>query len=123
MIGIELVRSPKRVRREPVTLSAVGAAVVIGGIAGTAAGGLSSFVMSNSQQSKINQKIVNHVKRIEELSKSDQNQWSGQHNINVEFLKDRDDFVHQIEEALCPASSTYTQNERVRTQQSYNSIS
>ena len=58
---------PKRVRREPLTLSAVGAAVVIRGIAGTAAGGLTSFVMSNSQQSKINQEIVNLGKRIGEL--------------------------------------------------------
>ena len=48
----------KRVRREPLTLSAFGAAVVIGGIAGTAAGGLTSFVMSNSQKSKINQELV-----------------------------------------------------------------
>ena len=31
----------------------------------------------------------------------------------MEFLKDRDDFVHRIEEALCSASSTHTQNERV----------
>ena len=104
---------PKRVRHEPLTLSAVGAAVVIGGIVGTAAGGLISFVMSNSQQSKINQEIVNLGKRIRELSKSDQYQWSGQHNINMEFLKDCDDFVHRIEETLCSASSTHTQNERV----------
>ena len=103
----------KRVRREPLTLSAVGAAVVIGGIAGTAAGGLTSIVISNSQQSKINQEIVNLGKRIGELSKSDQNHWSGQHNINMEFLKESDDFVHRIEEALCSASSTHTQNERV----------
>ena len=108
-----IVGPPKRVRREPLTLSAVGAEVMIGGITGTAAGGLSSFVMSNSQQSKINKEIVNLGKRIGELSKSDQNQWSGQHNMNVEFLKDRDDFVHRIEEALCSASSTHTQNERV----------
>ena len=104
---------PKRVRREPLTLSAVGAAVVIGGIAGTAAEGLTSFVMSNSKQSKINQEIVNLGKRIGELSKSDQNQWSGQHNINMEFLKDQYDLVHRIEEALCSASSTHTKNERV----------
>ena len=104
---------PKRVRREPLTLSAVGTAVVIGGLAGTAAGGLTSFVMSNSQQSKINQEIVNLGKRIGELSKSDQNQWSSQHSINMEFLTDRDDYVHQIEEALCSDSSTHTQNERV----------
>ena len=64
---------PKRVRREPLTLSAVGATVVIGGIAGTAAGGLTSFLMSNLQQSKINQEIVHLGKRIGKLSKSDQN--------------------------------------------------
>ena len=69
--------------------------------------------MSNSQQSKINQGIVNLGKRIGDLSKLDQNQWRGQHNINIEFLKDRDDFVHRIEEALCSASSTHTQNKRV----------
>ena len=85
---------PKRVRWEPLTLSAVGAAIVIGGIAGTAAGRLTSFVMSNSQQSKNNQEIVYLCKQIVELSKSNQNQWSGQHIINMEFLKDRDDFVH-----------------------------
>ena len=47
---------------------------MIGGIAGTGPGGHTSFVISNSQQSKINQEIVNLGKRIGELSKSDQNQ-------------------------------------------------
>ena len=77
------------------------------------AGGLSSFVISNSQQSQINQEIVNLGKRIGELSKLYKNQWSGQHNINMEFLNDREDFVHRIEEVLCSASSNHTQNERV----------
>ena len=104
---------PNRVRREPLTLSAVGAAVVIGGIAGTAAGGLTSFVMSNFKQSKINKEIGNLGKRIAELSKWDQNQRSPKHKINMGFLKDRDDFVHRIEEALCSARSTHTQNKRV----------
>ena len=67
---------PKRVCRKPLTLYAFGAAVVIGVIAGSTAGGLTSFVMSNSQQSKINQEILNFGKRIGEFSKSDQNQWS-----------------------------------------------
>ena len=31
----------------------------------------------------------------------------------MEFLKDRDDYVHRIEEALCSASSTHIQNDRV----------
>ena len=31
----------------------------------------------------------------------------------MEYLKDRDDFVHRIEEALFSARSTHTQNERV----------
>ena len=31
----------------------------------------------------------------------------------MKLLKDRDDFVHRIEEALYSASSTHTQNERV----------
>ena len=36
----------------------------------------------------------------------------------MEFLKDRDKFVHRIEEALCSASETHTQNERALEQSS-----
>ena len=50
------------------------------------------------------------------MSKSDQKQWNGQHNINLEILMDRENFVHRIEEALCSASKTHTQNERLLEQ-------
>ena len=38
----------------------------------------------------------------------------------MEFLKDRDDLVHRIEEALCSASSTHTQNKRVLERDNFN---
>ena len=41
-----------------------------------------------------------------------QTQWSGQSNINLELLKDREEFSHRIETALCSANETHTQNER-----------
>ena len=102
----------KRVRREPLTLSAVGAAVLIGAAGGAAGGAITSFAMSSSQQSKINQEIANLGKLVGDLSKQDQGQWKGQNNINTEILKDRDEFVHRIEEALCSASATHSDNER-----------
>ena len=42
----------------------------------------------------------------------DQTQWSGQNNINMELLKDCEEFSHRIETALCSASETHTQNEQ-----------
>ena len=101
-----------RVRREPLTLSAVGAAVLIGAAGGAAGGAITSFAMSSNQQSKINQEIANLNKLVGDLSRQDQNQWTGQNNINLEFLKDRDEFVQRIEETLCSASAIHTDNER-----------
>ena len=51
--GTLLVAYPRvrRFRREPLTLSAVAAAVLIGATSGAASGALTSFAMSNSQQS------------------------------------------------------------------------
>ena len=34
----------------------------------------------------------------------------------MEFITDRDEFVHRIEDALCSASETHTQNERALEQ-------
>ena len=102
----------RRFRREPLTLSAVGAAVLIGATSGAASGALTSFAMSNSQQSKINDEITKLGSLVGQLNKMDQTQWNGQNNINMELLKDREEFSHLIETALCSASETHTQNER-----------
>ena len=102
----------RRFRREPLALSAVGAAVLIGATSGAASGALTSFAMSNSQQSKINDEITRLGTLVSQLNKIDQTQWSGLNNINMELLKDREEFSHRIETALCSASETHTQNER-----------
>ena len=102
----------RRIRREPLTLTAVTAIVLIGAASGVAGGAITSFAVSNTQQSKINDEIANLGKVVGELGAKDQNQWSGQNKINKEILKDRDQFVHRIEEALCSASATNTANER-----------
>lgn len=69
--------------------------------------------MSNLQQFKISQKIVNLGEQIKNLSKTNQNQQSGKHNISIKFFKDRDDFENRIKIALCSDGSTHTQNNRV----------
>ena len=107
------IGGPPRYRREPVTLSAIGAAVLIGSISGAVGGGITSFAMSSVQQSKINEEVAKLSTLVGELSNTDQTQWSNQQNINLEFLKDREDFVQRIEETLCSASTTHTNNERI----------
>ena len=102
----------RQFRREPLTLSAVGAAVLIFATSGAASGALTSFAMSNSQQSKINDEITKLGTLVGQLNKMDQTQWSGQNNINMELLKDRKEFSHRIETALCSAIETHTRNER-----------
>ena len=102
-----------RVRREPITLSAIGAAVLIGAVSGAVGGGITSFAISGAQQSKINEEVAKLSTLVGELSKTDQNQWNNQNNIHLEFLKDSEDFVQRIEETLCSASATHTQNERI----------
>ena len=102
----------RRFCREPLTLSAVVAAVLIGATSGAASGALTSFAMSNSQHSKINDEIRKLGTLVGQLNKMDQTQWNGQNNINMELLKDREEFSHLIETALCSASETHTQNER-----------
>ena len=87
--------------------------MLIGGFAGTASGGITSFAMSSLKQSKINEEISNLGKRIGKLSKSDKKQRSGQHNINLKILKDGKNFIDRIQEALCSASKTHIQNERL----------
>ena len=77
----------KRFRREPLTLSADGAAVLIGATSGAANGVLTCFAMSNSQQSKINDKITKLGTLVGQLNKIDQTQWSGQNNINIVITK------------------------------------
>ena len=98
----------RRFRREPLTCSAVGAAVLIGATSGAASGALTSFAMSNSQQAKINDEITELGTLVGQLSKMDQTQWSGQNNINFELLKDREEFSHRIKTALCSASETHS---------------
>ena len=100
----------RRIRHEPLTLTAVAATVLIGTASGDAGGAITSFAVSSTQQSKINDEIANLG--VGKLGAKDQNQWSEQHKINMEILKDREQFVHRIEEALCSASATHTVNER-----------
>ena len=76
----------RRFRREQLTLSAVGAAVLIGATFVAASGALTSFAMSNSQQSKINDEITILGTLVGQLNKMDKIQWSGQNNINMELL-------------------------------------
>ena len=95
----------RRIRREPLTLTAVAVTVLIGAASGVAGGAITSFAVSSTQQSKINDEIANLGKLVGELGAKDQNQWSGQNKINLEILKDREQFVHRIEEALCSASA------------------
>ena len=101
----------KRFRREPLTHFAVGAAVLIGATSGAASWALTSFAKSTSQQSKINDEITKLGTLVGQLNKMDQTQWRGQNKINMELLKDREEFSHRIETALCSASETQTQNE------------
>ena len=91
------IGGPPRFRREPITLSAVGAAVLISAVSGAVGGGITNFAMSNAQQSKINEEVAKLSTLVGELSNTDQNQWSNQNNINLEFLKDREEFVIKIE--------------------------
>ena len=102
----------KRFRRDPLILSAVGAAVLIGATSGAANCALTSFAMSNSQQAKINDEITKLGTLVGQLNKIDQTQWSGQNNINLELLKDCEEFSHRIETALCSASETHKMNVR-----------
>ena len=64
----------RRFRREPLTFSAVCGAVLIGATSGAASGALTSFAMSNSQQSKINDEITKLGTLIGQLNKIDQTQ-------------------------------------------------
>ena len=68
----------RRIRREPLTLTAVAATVLIGAASGVAGGAITSFAVSSTQQSKINDEIANLGKLVGELGAKDQNQWSGQ---------------------------------------------
>ena len=82
--------------------------MLIGAVSGAVGGGITSFAMSGALQSKINEEVAKLSTLVGELSKTDQNQWNHQNNINLEFLKDREDFVQRIEETLCAASATHT---------------
>ena len=59
----------RRFRRKPLYLSAVNAAVLIGATSGAASGALTSFAMSNSQQSKINDEITKLGTLVGQLNK------------------------------------------------------
>ena len=84
----------RRFGREPLTLSAVGAAVLIGATSGAASGALTNFAMSNSQQAKIIDENTKLGTLVGQLNKRDQIQWSNQNNFNMELLKDREEFSH-----------------------------
>ena len=82
--------------------------MLIGAVSNAVGGGITSFAMAGEQQSKINEKVAKLSTLVCELSKTDQNQWNNQNNINLEFLKDHEDFVQRIQETLCSASATHT---------------
>ena len=63
----------RRIRREPLTLTAVAATVLIGAASGVAGGTITSFAVSSTQQSKINDEIANLGKLVGELRAKDQN--------------------------------------------------
>ena len=82
--------------------------MLIGAVSGVVGNGITSYAMSGAQKSKINEQVAKLRTLVRELSKTDQNQWNNQNNINLEFLKDREDFVQRIEKTLCLASATQT---------------
>ena len=69
--------------------------------------------MSSSQQAKINAEIANLATLVGNIGKSDQKTWNNQNHINLEMLKDRDDFVERIEGVICSASKTHSENEQI----------
>ena len=103
----------RQFRRDPLTISAGGAAVLIGVTSEAARGAKTSFAMYNSQQSKINDEITKLVTLVCQLNIINQTQCSSQNNINLDLLQDREEFSHRIETALCSADETHTQNERL----------
>ena len=62
----------RRIRREPLTLTAVAATVLIGAASGVSGGAITSFAVSSTQQSKINDEIANLGKLVGELEVKDQ---------------------------------------------------
>ena len=69
--------------------------------------------MSSSQQAKINAEIANLATLVGNIGNSDQKTWNSQNQINLEMLKDRDDFVERIEGVICSASKTHSENEQI----------
>ena len=70
--------------------------MLIGAVSGAVGGGITSFAMSGAQQYKINEEVSKLSTLVAELSKTDQNQWKNQNNINLEFLKNREEFVNVL---------------------------
>ena len=82
-----LGRPAKRgIRREPLTLTAVAATLIIGAARSVAGVAITSFAVSSTQQSTINDEIAHLGKFVGELGVKNQNQWSGQNKINMEIL-------------------------------------
>ena len=65
---------PRWFRKEPHTLSALGAAVLISTTNETEAGAITSFTMSNVQQTKVNEEVTKLSRLVGELGKIDQTQ-------------------------------------------------
>ena len=63
----------RRIRRVPLTLTAVAAIVLIGAASGVAGSAITSFAVFSTQQSKINDEIANLSKLVKELGAIDQN--------------------------------------------------
>ena len=57
----------RKIRRAPITLTAVAATVLIGAASGVAGNAITSFAVSSTQQSKINDEIANLGKLVGEL--------------------------------------------------------
>ena len=64
----------RRIRREPLTLTAVAATVLIGVASGVAGGAITCFAVSSTHKSKIKDEITNLGKLVGELGAIDQNQ-------------------------------------------------
>ena len=63
----------RRIRCEPFTLTAVAATALMQAASGIARGAITSFAVSSTQQSKINDEIANLNKLVGELGVKDQN--------------------------------------------------
>ena len=70
------IKGPSHVRREPITLFAIGTAVLNGAFSSAVGNKITSFALFGAQQSKIKEKVAKLSTLVGKLSKTNQNQWN-----------------------------------------------